>query len=223
MSTDDDDNRGRRERMVREQLERRGVRDARVVAAMRKVPREDYVPAALRRQAFDDHALEIAAGQTISQPFIVGYMLQALAIRPGDRVLEIGTGSGYNAALLGELAAEVITVERIPELAAAAAERLRRAGLDHVHVRIADGTRGWREEAPYDAIVVTAGGPDVPRSLLRQLAPNGRLVMPVGRAGEQRLVRVRRTGRESFERELLTRVRFVPLIGAEGWRGDGTD
>lgn len=206
--------------MVRRQVAARGIHDATVLAALREVPREDYVPEAQRGHAYDDSALAIDAGQTISQPFIVAYMLAALELRAGDRALEIGTGSGYGAALLGEIAAEVHSVERLAALASAARRRLRAAGYEHVHVQTGDGSLGWRDEAPFDAIAVTAGGPDVPRSLQRQLGPNGRLVMPVGPPGDQQLVRVRRLGRERFESERMTAVRFVPLIGAEGWRRD---
>ncbi|MCA8975731.1 MAG: protein-L-isoaspartate(D-aspartate) O-methyltransferase [Planctomycetes bacterium] len=206
--------------MVREQVEARGVLTPAVLAAMRKVPREDYVPVALRRSAYDDCAQAIEAGQTISQPYIVGYMLDALELRTGDRVLEVGTGSGYNAALLGEIAAVVHSIESIAELAETATAKLRGAGYPYVHVHAGDGSIGLRDEAPFDAIVVTAGGPDVPRSLPRQLAPNGRLVMPIGPPGDQRLVRVRRLGFDRFDREELIPVRFVPLRGAEGWNDE---
>ena len=208
-----------REAMLREQILARGVDDARVLAAMREVPREDFVPDYQRRYAYVDSALSIGEGQTISQPFIVAYMLAALELTATDRVLEIGTGSGYNAALCAELAAEVYSVERLPELASRATTQLRRHGYHNVQVHLGDGSLGWPEAAPYDAIVVTAGAPDVPEALQQQLAEGGRLVIPVGRSGSQRLVRVRREGEHST-RELLTPVRFVPLIGKEGWFDD---
>jgi protein-L-isoaspartate(D-aspartate) O-methyltransferase len=214
------DFRALREAMVREHVAARGVRSPAVLAAMRRVPREDYVPAAQRALAYADRAQSIAEGQTISQPYIVGHMLDVAEVRSGDRVLEIGTGSGYCAAVLAEIAAEVHSVERIPALAVAARERLLEAGYDQVWVHVGDGTLGLADEAPFDAIVVTAGGPDVPDSLLLQLAPHGRLVMPIGDIDDQYLVRVRRPGRERFDHERLGGVRFVPLIGREGWRRD---
>lgn len=207
-----------RRAMVAHQIEGRGVRAPLVLAAMRKVPREEFVPPDLRQHAYDDGPVSIGAGQTISQPFIVGYMLEAMELRPADRVLEIGTGSGYSAALLAEIVAEVHTVERIAALADAARERLRRQGYTNVHVHCGDGTLGHAAAAPYDAIVVTAGGPKVPESLRHQLAPGGRLVMPVGPFDAQELVRVRALPGGDVH-EALTGVRFVPLIGDEGWHG----
>jgi protein-L-isoaspartate(D-aspartate) O-methyltransferase len=210
-----------RDRMVDEQIAARGVRDPVVLQAMRTVPRERFVDEIQARFAYEDEPLPIGEGQTISQPYIVAAMTQALRLRPGDRVLEIGTGSGYAAAVLSVILAEVYTIERVESLARSARRRLRDLGYANVHVRHGDGSLGWPEHAPYDAIVVTAGGPDVPRSLLRQLAVGGRLVMPVGPATRsQRLVRVVRTGEDSYEREALEEVAFVPLIGAEGWPAD---
>ncbi len=204
--------------MVERQVAARGVRDPRVLAALRDVPRERFVPAARAAEAWDDRALPIEAGQTISQPYVVALMAEALRIAPGDRVLEIGTGSGYAAAVLARLAREVYTVERHAGLADRALEVLRSLGYRNVHVRIADGTLGWREEAPFDAILVSAAGPRVPPTLESQLGRGGRLVVPVGavHAG-QRLLRVTRLERDDFSREDLGDVQFVPLVGAEGF------
>ena len=208
----------RRIAMVREQIAARGVRDAKVLEAMKKVPREEFVPEALREQAYDDRPLPIGEGQTISQPYVVGSMTEALRLTGGEKVLEIGTGSGYAAAVLAEIAAEVHTIERIPALAERARSTLQRLGYSHVHVIEGDGTLGYATAAPYDAIVVTADGPRVPPSLKNQLKPGGRLVMPMGeKHWEQMLVRltVTRDGGETLEK--LYPVMFVPLIGAEGW------
>jgi protein-L-isoaspartate(D-aspartate) O-methyltransferase len=207
-----------RQRMVDTQIAARGVRDLAVLGAMRTVHREDFLPEHLVPDAYGDEPLPIGEGQTISQPYVVAAMTAALRLEPGNRVLEIGTGSGYAAAVLAVIAAEVYTIERIESLAEAARVRLVELGYTNVHVRCGDGTLGWPEGAPFDAIAVTAGGPDVPRSLLQQLAVGGRLVMPVGPTPRfQRLVRVVRIGPERFEREELEDVAFVPLIGAEGW------
>jgi protein-L-isoaspartate(D-aspartate) O-methyltransferase len=207
-----------RDEMVERQIEARGITAPNVLAALRAVPREEFVPAALRARAYEDCALEIAGGQTISQPYIVAYMIAALQLAGGERVLEIGTGSGYAAAVLARIAGRVFTIERLAELARAAAERLRAAGCTHVEVRHGDGTLGWPEAAPFDAIVVTAGGPAVPEQLCEQLALGGRLVIPIGPAYHQKLVRVTREGTERFRREDLIGVRFVPLVGQGGWR-----
>jgi protein-L-isoaspartate(D-aspartate) O-methyltransferase len=213
-----------RERMVEAQIARRGIRDPAVLAAMRKVPREQFVAADRAHRAYEDTPLPIGEGQTISQPYIVAAMTEALRLRAGDRVLEIGTGSGYAAAVLALIAAEVYTIERLQGLADSARRRLAELGFANVHVRHGDGSLGWPEHAPYDGIVVTAGGPDVPRSLLRQLAVGGRLVMPVGSTTRsQRLLRVVRTGEGTYDREALEDVAFVPLIGAEGWSADEVD
>ncbi len=204
--------------MVERQIRARGIRSPRVLQAMLRVPRESFVPPHLVMHAYDDTPLPIGEGQTVSQPYIVARMLEALDLADDDRVLEIGTGSGYSAALLARLAAEVYTIERSAPLARTAAERLARLGGAHVHVVHADGTLGWPAAAPFDGIVVTAGGPQVPDSLRRQLAPGGRLVMPVGGSQVvQTLLRITRTG-AGFREEQLDRVCFVPLIGAEGWR-----
>lgn len=208
----------RRERMVRAHLEGRGIRDARVLDAFRRVPRESFVAPEHADAAYDDAPLSIGRGQTISQPFLVAEMLDALRLGGVERALEIGTGSGYSAALLACLAAEVETIERDEELARRAAERLAQLGFERVLARVGDGTLGSPERAPFDAIVVTAGGPSVPPALLAQLAPGGRLVMPVGEHRTfQRLVRVTRGEDGAFATEDLGRVRFVPLIGAQGW------
>jgi protein-L-isoaspartate(D-aspartate) O-methyltransferase len=207
--------------MVDEQIRARGVRDPSVLRAMREVPREHFVPPGTRSLAYADIALPINEGQTISQPFIVALMAGALNLSPGDRVLEIGTGSGYAAAVLSRMAGEIYTAERHRPLAEAAREKLAALGYDNVRVGHGDGTGGWAEYAPYDAISVTAGGPQVPASLLDQLRVGGRLVMPVGpERGEQRLVRVTRISEGRYDQEDLGPVAFVPLIGREGW-GDG--
>ncbi len=204
--------------MVRTQIAARGVRDPRILEAMRTVPREAFLPPELAEFAYEDHPLPIAEGQTISQPYIVALMTAALQLEPRDRVLEIGTGSGYAAAILGRVAHEVYTIERHGALADLATARLRTLGLDNVHVLHGDGTLGWHEHAPYDAIVVTAGGPEIPEALLAQLAVGGRLVIPIGEEKTlQQLVRVTREADGSLRRESLGDVRFVPLIGAQGW------
>ncbi len=208
----------RREQMVARQIQGRGITDPAVLAAMRTVPREAFVLPSHRRHAYDDSPLPIPAGQTISQPYIVGYMIAALALQPGDRVLEIGAGSGYAAAVLSRIVREVYTVERHRKLADYARERLTRLGYDNVRVRHGDGTQGWPEHAPYDGIIVAAGGPSVPESLVAQLAVGGRLVMPVGQSRHQQtLIRVTRPDEATRTDERLVPVAFVPLIGDEGW------
>jgi protein-L-isoaspartate(D-aspartate) O-methyltransferase len=206
-----------RESMVERQLRARGIRDPRVLDAFRAVPRDAFVGDAVEEFAYEDTALPIDEGQTISQPFIVALMIQALELRPSDRVLEVGAGSGYAAAILAELAERVYAIERNPRLAEAAGERLRRLGYDNVEIRAGDGTLGWPEAAPFEAILVSAGGPDVPRPLLDQLAPGGRLVIPVGGPREQRLLRITRFG-DDWTHEDLGSVTFVPLIGEGGWQ-----
>jgi protein-L-isoaspartate(D-aspartate) O-methyltransferase len=207
-----------RDRMVEEQIAARGIHDPAVLEAMRAVPREQFVPERLAKRAYADEPLPIGEGQTISQPYVVAAMIEAVRPRPGDRALEIGTGSGYSAAVLSHIVAQVYTVERLADLADTAGSRLRKLGYSSVHVRQANGTLGWPEHAPYDVIIVTAGGPKIPPSLLDQLAVGGRLVIPVGtwRVG-QRLVRVVRTAEDDYQYEDLEAVAFVPLIGAEGW------
>jgi protein-L-isoaspartate(D-aspartate) O-methyltransferase len=201
--------------MVREQIESRGVRDERVLAAMRSVPRHELVPASLREDAYDDRPLPIGRGQTISQPYVVAAMTEALALRGDERVLEVGTGSGYQAAVLSGLVKQVYTIELEAELAARARADLARLGYTNVEVRQGDGWRGWPEHAPFDAIIVTAAPEQVPPDLIEQLAVGGRLVIPVGRY-EQDLLLLRRT-EKGIERETLFGVRFVPMRGeAEG-------
>jgi protein-L-isoaspartate(D-aspartate) O-methyltransferase len=208
----------RRQAMVAQQIEARGVADARVLAAMRAVPREHFVSPGWQADAYHDSPLPIEAEQTISQPYIVALMAEALQLKGGERVLEVGTGSGYAAAVLARLAAEVHSVECIPVLAELAAKRLAAQGCANVAVHHGDGSLGWPEAAPYDAIVVTAAGPEVPAALKAQLKIGGRLVMPVGeRHGLQELLRLTRTGEHGEQRELLLPVRFVPLTGAQGW------
>jgi len=207
-----------REQMVSEHIHARGVRDERVLEAMRKVPREAFVPQDVREHAYTDIPLPIAEGQTISQPYIVAFMVEALALQGGEKVLEIGAGSGYAAAVLAEIAGEVYAIERIGQLAEQAASHLMDEGYRNVHVLHADGTRGWDEHAPFDAILVSAGGPVVPESLKSQLAVGGRMVVPVGsNSRSQELIRITRREGGQFDREDLADVRFVPLIGEEGW------
>ncbi len=203
-----------RERMVARQLAARGIRDARVLAALREVPRERFVSPMYAASAYDDSPLPIACGQTVSQPYVVALMAEALELSPHDRVLEVGTGSGYAAAVLSRLAREVYTVERHHALADAARERLARLGYANVHVLYGDGQLVWPEHAPYDAIAVAAGGPEVPPALAAQLALRGRLVMPLGPETDlQKLVRARRRSNGAgLEVEELADVRFVPLL-----------
>lgn len=208
----------RRREMVQRQLVARGIRDVGVLRAFGRVPREAFLPPDLHDVAYDDAPLPIGEGQTISQPFIVAYMIEALHLSAGARVLEVGTGSGYAAAILAEIAAVVHTIERRESLARRARERLGRAGYGSVQVIHGDGSRGHPEAAPYDGIIVAAAGPRVPDSIKRQLTVGGRLVMPIGRARDrQQLVRVTRESASEFRRESLEAVRFVPLVGEEGW------
>ena len=207
--------------MVARQLEARGIRDPRVLQAMRAVPREEFVPPELVEFAYEDSPLPIAEQQTISQPYIVAAMIEALQLDQGSRILEVGTGSGYAAAVLAMIAARVYTIERHAGLATAAAARLEQLNIRNVQVRTGDGSLGWPEHAPFDGIVVAAGGPDIPEALIEQLAIGGRLVIPVGATPrEQTLVRIQRTGPDSLSREDLGPVRFVPLIGAQAWEDE---
>lgn len=207
-----------REAMVERQLRRRGIDEPHILDAFRAVPREAFVAPDDAAAAYGDHPLPIAAGQTISQPYIVALMIQAAQIGPRATVLEVGAGSGYAAAVMSRIAARVIAVERHRELAVAARQRLARLGLDNVEIVEGDGSRGWPASAPYDAILAAASGSHVPDSLVAQLKPGGRLVMPLGDAkAAQRLVRVTRDADGSLELSELGAVRFVPLIGAEGW------
>lgn len=207
----------KRRMMVNAQLRNRGINDARVIQAMLQVPREEFVPEPLRAAAYEDCALPIELRQTISQPFTVAFMCQALALAGGETVLEIGTGSGYAAAVLAHLAARVYTVERLADLAQSAAARLSQLGYSNVHVKLDDGTLGWPEHAPYDAIVVTAGGQQLPTPYLEQLKQGGRVVIPLGRAqASQTMFRYTRTG-DDYAQENLGQFTFVPLIGRHGW------
>lgn len=206
-----------REQMIERQLRSRGIHDERVLAAMHEIPREAFLPADLAEFAYDDRPLPIGAGQTISQPYVVGLMAEALLLRGDEVVLEIGTGSGYAAAVLSRLARNVYTIERHAELADAARERLAALGCKNVEVRCGDGTLGWPERAPFGGVIVAAGGPELPRALLEQLSIGGRLVMPVGTSDSQELVRITRSGTTRFRREDLGTVMFVPLIGQHGF------
>jgi protein-L-isoaspartate(D-aspartate) O-methyltransferase len=207
-----------RRRMVEEQLRRRGIRDERVLAAMERVPREHFVPEPLRDRAYDDAALPIGGEQTISQPYMVARICEVLAVGESDRVLDVGTGSGYQAAVLAELAAEVHTIERLPDLADRAREALDAVGYEHVHVHVGDGSKGLPEHAPFGAIAVAAAAPEVPVSLYEQLEPGGRLAVPVGgRRGQELQLVVRSPEGPAVLRSVPCR--FVPLIGEEGFGG----
>jgi protein-L-isoaspartate(D-aspartate) O-methyltransferase len=209
-----------REAMVTNQIELRGIRDPRVLAAMRAVPRHRFVSPHQADSAYHDAPLSIGMGQTISQPYIVALMSEMLELTGDERVLEIGTGSGYQAAILARLAAEVITVERFASLAQEARERLSELEVNNVRVEVGDGSLGWPDGAPYDAIIVTAASPEVPPPLQEQLAEGGRLVVPAGPRWTQQLIRVRRT-RGRIKRETTIGVAFVPLIGEHGWHQRG--
>ncbi|MFO8057348.1 MAG: protein-L-isoaspartate(D-aspartate) O-methyltransferase [bacterium] len=210
-SGEEKDYRVRRQRMVDSQIKRRGVEDERVLQAMLEVPRHKFVPEDMRKYAYQDRPLPIGFDQTISQPYIVAYMTEALQTKPGDKVLEIGTGSGYQAAVLAEIADEVYSIEIICELEKRAARTLERLGYDNVHTRCADGYKGWPEHAPFDAVIVTAAPGHVPQPLVDQLATGGAMVIPVGEYGQE-LMRIRKT-EEGTEREKLLPVRFVPMTG----------
>jgi protein-L-isoaspartate(D-aspartate) O-methyltransferase len=203
--------------MVGEQLRGRGLRDWRVLSAMAKVPREEFIAAEYASEAYGDFPVPIASGQTISQPYIVASMLEKLEVRPRNRVLEVGTGTGYQAALLGELAAEVWTIERHAELAEQAQAILAKLGYAKVHVIHGDGSRGLAEQAPFDRIVVAAAAPQVPDALVAQLAEGGKLILPVGNRYEQQLQIVRKLGGQ-ISSTTADLCRFVPLLGEYGWR-----
>jgi protein-L-isoaspartate(D-aspartate) O-methyltransferase len=210
-----------RERMVRRQIEARGIHDPAILDAFREVPREAFVSPDYAAAAYDDHPLPIEAGQTISQPYIVALMIEAAGIKSGDKVLEVGAGSGYAAAVISRIARDVVAIERQHDLVQVAQGRLKRLGYDNVRLVEGDGTRGCPEEAPFDAILAAASGSHVPPPLVAQLAPEGRLVMPVGEPGwVQKLVKVTKQEDGILQQSDLGEVRFVPLIGEEGWRDD---
>lgn len=212
-----------RERMVEEQLVRRGIHDAGVLHAMRVVPREEFVASEYRLVAYDDCPLPIEEGQTISQPYIVALMAQLLMLSPGNRILDVGTGSGYAAAVLSRIAAEVYTIESLPELARSAAERLRRLEYNNIYVSTGNGALGWSEYAPYDGIIFSAGAPRIPEALRAQLSIGARLVGPVGKSPYfQDLLCVQRLDERRYSSEKWGEVRFVPLVGEGGWGNGGS-
>ena len=202
-----------------EQLQQKGIRDNNVLNAISVIPRELFIPTALRSRSYEDTALPIDNMQTISQPYTVAFMTQSLHIQPGKKILEIGTGSGYQAAVLAEMGADVVSIERLPKLSQQARDVLASLGYK-VHCRIGDGTIGWTEGSPYDGIIVTAGAPDVPEALARQLTIGGRLIVPVGELEQQTLYCVTRTSDETWNVDDLGPFKFVPLIGVEGWTDD---
>jgi protein-L-isoaspartate(D-aspartate) O-methyltransferase len=210
-----------RERMVRDLVAGRGIKDQRVLAAMRRVPRHLFVRDHLRSQAYGDHALPIGAAQTISQPYIVARMTELLELAPHHSVLEVGTGTGYQTALLAVLARRVYSLERIAELAQQAIPRIRQLGFENVKIQVFDGSVGWSEWAPYDRILVAAGAPRVPEPLLEQLAPGGSLLIPEGERLAQRLVLYRKSARGELRRKEGEEVGFVPLVGRHGWKDGG--
>jgi protein-L-isoaspartate(D-aspartate) O-methyltransferase len=217
-SMNEDPYRQAREAMVSRQIEVRGVKNPLVLKAMRMVPRHEFIPEDMRGMAYDDRPLPIGQGQTISQPYIVAYMTERLRLTGGEKVLEIGTGCGYQAAVLSMIAAEVYTVECVPALAAEAEKNLKRLGYENVVIKRGDGTLGWEEHGPYHGIIATASGPEVPQPFKDQLRVGGAVVMPVGdyRLG-QSIVRVTRGQGDTFHQERLLDVAFVPLIGRYGW------
>ncbi|NNU67813.1 protein-L-isoaspartate(D-aspartate) O-methyltransferase [Rhizobium sp. WYCCWR 11152] len=206
-----------RDRMVEHHVTRRGIHDQSVIEAMRTVPREKFVPPGSEEFAYEDAPLSIGEGQTISQPFIVALMLEKASLNAGDKVLEVGTGSGYASALISRIARHVYSIERHEKLALQARERFEKLGYRNIDVRVGDGSKGWAKAAPFDAIIVSAGAPEVPTALKVQLNLGGRLIIPVGRGEGQRLKRLTRTSATAFEEEDLGGVRFVPLIGEDAW------
>lgn len=207
-----------RQKMIQEQLVARQIHDPRVLGAMRNVPRHLFVPDELKPNAYEDRPLPIGNNQTISQPYIVALMVQALELKGSEKVLEIGTGSGYETAILAELCAQVFSIERLEDLAVAAQALLDRLGYRNVSIRVGDGTMGWQEHVPFDAIVVSASSPQIPRPLLDQLAPNGIFVLPMGEEELQSLVLLRKN-KDGIKEEYLGECRFVKLRGAYGWEG----
>jgi len=219
MATATTDFAAEREAMVERQLRRRGISEPDILDAFRAVPREAFISDEYAHLAYGDHPLPIEANQTISQPYIVALMIQAAAIKAGDKVLEVGAGSGYAAAVISRIAQKVIGIERQHDLVELARERLRRLGYDNVEIVEGDGTKGCREEAPFNAILAAASGSHVPRPLVEQLATDGRIVMPLGEPGwVQELIKVTKQGDGILRQENLGGVRFVPLIGEEGWK-----
>jgi protein-L-isoaspartate(D-aspartate) O-methyltransferase len=211
-----------RDRMVDAQVARRGIGDRHVLQAMRRVPREAFVEPGFEEFAYEDSPLPIGEDQTISQPYIVAAMIEGAEVKPGNRVLEVGTGSGYAAAILSRIAGQVYSIERHPSLLQSATERLAKLGYDNIELRVGDGTLGWGDAAPFDAILVAAGGPRVPEKLREQLAIGGRLVIPVGEEGKhQNLLKITREEEDKYEEEDLGPVMFVPLVGEYGWAEDG--
>jgi protein-L-isoaspartate(D-aspartate) O-methyltransferase len=211
-----------RKLMVDQQIAGRGVRDIHLLQAMREVPREAFVGPGLEEFAYEDGPLPIGEGQTISQPYIVAMMIEAAGVNPGDRVLEVGAGSGYAAAVMSRIATRVYAIERHAALADEAQKRFARLGYNNIELRIGDGTRGWLEAAPFNAILVAAAGPEVPQALKEQLAIGGHLVVPVGeRARHQTLCKITRKSQAEYEADDLGAVAFVPLIGEQGWAEDG--
>jgi protein-L-isoaspartate(D-aspartate) O-methyltransferase len=213
----EDSRKEERYRMIRDQLEARGVEDRRVLDAMREIPRHRFIPDEFGAAAYHDRPLPIGSGQTISQPYIVGLMTSLLELKQNDKVLEIGAGSGYQAAILSKLARSVISVERLPEIAAKAKGLMQGLGIANVNVVVGDGTLGYAPDAPYDGIIITAASPDIPPPLIDQLADMGRLVAPVGSRDLQQLVRIRKQG-DRISRETFGGVVFVPLLGCHGWQ-----
>ncbi|MCX7816451.1 MAG: protein-L-isoaspartate(D-aspartate) O-methyltransferase [Syntrophales bacterium] len=213
--------RKQRQKMVETQIRARGIRDERVLSAMEKIPRHLFVEEALADQAYNDNPLPIGEGQTISQPYIVALMTEALALTGKEKVLEIGTGSGYQTAILAELCDSVFSIERIASLANAARKILDQLGYYNVAIRVGDGTLGWKEEAPFDAIIVTAGAPRIPKTLVEQLVTGGRMVIPVGGRFSQELIKITKKSENSDDiiKEHLCGCRFVDLIGEYGWKG----
>lgn len=205
-----------REKMVKEQLIARGIKDKKTLSAFKEVPRENFIPCEYHDSAYGDYPTPIGSGQTISQPYIVALMTEKLSLTKDDKVLEIGTGSGYQAAILAKICKEVYGVERFAHLAKRAKDALENLGIDNVKIKIADGTLGWDEYAPYDAIVVTAAAPEIPQPLVEQLKENGRLVIPVGSMGSQSLIRATKKKGE-LDKELICGCVFVPLVGKFGW------
>lgn len=207
-----------RKKMVKTQLIRRGIENEKVIEAFKKVAREEFVDPKYQHSSYNDSPLPIDKDQTISQPYIVAYMIEKLALKENDRVLEIGTGSGYAAAILAEIVAEVYTIERFETLAGKAAERFEKLDYNNIEVKIGDGSLGWEEYAPYDGIVVSAAAPYVPEKLKEQLAENGKIIIPIGeKKGVQQLKLITKIKEDNFKEESLDYVRFVPLTGEDGW------